>query len=340
MAREGIGGDTPVVFMDGDCILEPGCVNICLPFFELYPDMHALTTHEVPLVYGHMAMQRWFDVRFAQRNMAMQSHALSWRVLTLTGRLSLIRASQVVDEEFIGIVEMDSLYNWHWGSFRFLSGDDKSTWYTLLKRKAKMIYVPDSTVHTVERIEAEWISRASQNLLRWSGNMLRNGARAIALGPSAMGWFVWWCIIDQRIAMWTCLAGPIALIFGAFLWTPVLLLALPPWVLLTRSLLSIFLFYHHRRVDPLFPFILYANQIGSSILKIYILFRLPMQRWANRGDQRSFSKIDWGMKLKGWMATYITLLWCLVFTLAVVHYTGVVSTPWETYAVRLFDFIW
>jgi len=170
--------------------------------------------------------------------------------------------------------------------------------------------------------------------------MLRNGARAIALGPSAMGWFVWWCINDQRIAMWTCLAGPIALIFGAFLWTPVLLLALPPWVLLTRSLLSIFLFYHHRRVDPLFPFILYANQIGSSILKIYILFRLPMQRWANRGDQRSFSKIDWGMKLKGWMATYITLLWCLVFTLAVVHYTGVVSTPWETYAVRFFDFIW
>ena len=209
----------------------------------------------------------------------------------------------------------------------------------LLKRGAEMMYVPDATVHTVERIEAEWIHRASQNLLRWSGNMLRNGSRAIAIGPKKMGFFIWWCIIDQRIAMWTCLAGPIAVIFGAFLWTPMLLLALPPWVLFTRAMLSMLLYYHHRSIDPLFPFILYANQIGSSILKIYILFRLPMQRWANRGDQRAFSEIDWSLKLKTWMANYITLLWCAAFVFAVVHYTGVVSTPLEVYAVKLLDFL-
>lgn len=339
MSREGIGGETPIVFLDGDSIMEPGCVMACAPFFHMYPKMHALTTHERPLVYGHPMMQRWFDIRFAQRQMAMQSHALSWRVLTLTGRMSIIRASAVMDEEFISLVEMDSLYNWHWGSFRFLSGDDKSTWYTLLKRGAEMMYVPDATVHTVERIEKEWINRASQNLLRWSGNMLRNGSRAIAIGPKKMGFFIWWCIIDQRIAMWTCLAGPIAVICGAFLWTPMLLLALPPWVLFTRGLLSMFLYYHHRSIDPLFPFILYGNQIGSSVLKIYILFRLPMQRWANRGDQRAFSEIDWSLKLKTWMASYITLLWCAAFVFAVVHYTGVVSTPLEVYAVKLLDFL-
>ena len=91
------------------------------------------------------------------------------------------------------------------------------------------------------------------------------------------------------IAMWTCLAGPIALIFGAFLWTPVLLLALPPWVLLTRSLLSIFcstITVVWTRCSRSF-----VRQPDRVQHPEYILFRLPMQRWANRGDQRSFSQI-------------------------------------------------
>ena len=337
MAREGIRGDTPVVFLDGDSILEPGCVEKCAPFFELMPKMHALTTHEVPYMTGNQSMQRWFSMRFAQRNMAMQSHALSRRVLTLTGRLSIMRASQVMDEEFISLVENDSLYHWHWGTFRFLSGDDKSTWYTLLKRGAEMIYVPDATVHTVEQIEDAWVSRATQNALRWSGNMLRNGSRAIAIGPRKMGFFIWWCLIDQRIAMWTCLAGPIATLVGAVMWTPLLLLALPPWILLTRGTLAMFLYYHHRRVEPWFPVILYINQIFTSVLKVYILFRLPMQRWANRDDQRSTGGVDRGHRWKLGMANYITALWCFAFIVAVLYLCGLMATPFDQHLVRFLD---
>ncbi len=339
MAREGICGDTPVVFLDGDSILEPGCIHACVPFFEILPKMHALTTNEVPLIEGNKTMQRWFSMRFAQRNMAMQSHALSRRVLTLTGRLSVMRASQILDEGFISLVESDSLFHWHWGTFRFLSGDDKSTWYTLLGRGSEMIYVPDATVHTVEQIEDAWVSRAVQNLLRWSGNMLRNGSRAIALGPKKMGFFIWWCLIDQRIAMWTCLAGPIALLSGSVLWTPLVLLALPPWIILTRGTLSLFLYYHNRRVEPWFPFILYANQLMSSALKVYILFRLPMQRWANRSDQRSITKIDWGLKRKFWMANFITVIWCALFVIAVLYTCGLAQTPLQTHLVRFLDFL-
>ena len=35
-----------------------------------------------------------------------------------------------------------------------------------------------------------------------------------------------------------------------------------------------------------FPFLLYANQLLTAMVKLYLLFRLPMQKWANRGDQQ------------------------------------------------------
>jgi len=58
----------------------------------------------------------------------MQSHALSGRVLTLTGRMSVFRGEHLTKIDFIRLVEADCLDHWLWGRFRFLSGDDKSTW--------------------------------------------------------------------------------------------------------------------------------------------------------------------------------------------------------------------
>jgi hypothetical protein len=45
---------------------------------------------------------------------------------------------------------------------------------------------------------------------RWFGNMLRASGRAIALGPRQVGLFAWWCLIDQRISMWTPLLLPLS----------------------------------------------------------------------------------------------------------------------------------
>lgn len=336
LCRLGVRGDVPVVFMDGDTLLGPGCLARCLPLLAVEPKTTALTTFERSVVRGPTFMQRWFDVRFAQRHMTMQSHALSRKVLTLTGRFSVFRASAVLDEEFIGLVEDDYLDHWMWGRFRFLSGDDKSTWFCLLRRGAEMRYVPDAVVWTIDRIEDAWLPRAAQNMLRWSGNMLRNGSRAIALGPRQVGPFIWWCLVDQRIAMWTSLAGPVALLGGSLLIDPVLLLAFPPWVLLTRGLQSVLLFYYHRRIDVSFPFVLYFNQILGSLAKVYISFRLPIQRWANRGDQRS-GPGDADRRRKLWMANYLTVLWGASFVFGVLLYVGVFRGTVTGYLVALLD---
>ena len=60
-------------------------------------------------------MQSWLSMRFAQRRLAMQSHALSARVLTLTGRFSVFRATHLVSHDFIRLQEADFLDHWLWG---------------------------------------------------------------------------------------------------------------------------------------------------------------------------------------------------------------------------------
>ena len=125
-----------------------------------------------------------------EAGLTISRHALSHRVLTLTGRFSVFRATHITSHEFIRLQEADFLEHWLWGRFRFLSGDDKSTWYTLLKYGVKMTYVPDATGVTIEVVDGSGMTRMKENLRRWSGNMLRNGARAIALGPWRMPFFI------------------------------------------------------------------------------------------------------------------------------------------------------
>jgi mannuronan synthase len=235
--------------------------------------------------------------------------AVSGRVLTLTGRFSVFRATHITTEEFIRLLEADHLNHWLWGTFRFLSGDDKSTWYALLQKNVRMLYVPDACGYTIEHVEGNGIGRMWENLRRWSGNMLRNGARAIALGPRRMPFFIWWCLVDQRLAMWTMLLGPLlALMAGVKLgWS--FLVAYMVYVVLTRLLVSLVLFSYSPRVDFNYVWCLYANQIVNATVKLYMLWRLPNQRWSNRGNQ---SQNAGGTRLlalsRSVMAGYLTLL--------------------------------
>jgi mannuronan synthase len=288
MSRYGVSEDDLVAFMDGDTYLEPGALRRCLPLFALCPELDALTTDEKALVLGVPWMQWWIDMRLAQRHLVMQSLALSKKLLTLTGRCSFFRARDVVQERFIRLVEADYLDHWLWGRYRFLSGDDKSTVYALLSKPGGTVlrYVPDAVATTIEVVEGNGFTRVRQNLLRWSGNILRNGRRCLALGPEQLGLFAWWCFVDQRIAMWTTLIGPILAINLALFQGPALLLAALLTVVLTRFVLSLFLYHYAGRVYVSFPFLLYLNQITNASIKVYLLFRLAKQRWRNRGDQR------------------------------------------------------
>jgi glycosyltransferase Alg8 len=79
-----------------------------------------------------------------------------------------------------------------------------------------MLYLPDTQVVTLEYPLAKGLLPATTKLmLRWFGNMLRANSRAIALGPRRIGLFAWWCLIHQRLSMWTPLLGPVVAVLFA-----------------------------------------------------------------------------------------------------------------------------
>jgi glycosyltransferase Alg8 len=339
MSRAGVGKDDLVVFMDGDFVMHPGCLAKCFPLFALDPGLHALTTDEHVLVKGPWWMAPWLNMRFAQRRLAMQSHALSGRVLTLTGRMSVFRGEHITSHEFIRLQEADYLNHWLWGTFRFLSGDDKSTWYTLLKYGVRMTYVPDASGTTIEVVDGSGYRRMVENLRRWSGNMLRNGARAIALGPFRMPFFIWWCLVDQRLAMWTMLLSPMVAIAGVIKVGWGFLGAYIIYIAITRMLLSMILFTYSRAVDLNYVWTLYVNQLLNAAVKVYMLWRLAKQRWANRGNQtQGFAGRDWSAMARDAMAVYLTLISFAGLFLVVAIYSELLPLPLVGLSTVLFGF--
>ncbi|MEM7424574.1 MAG: glycosyltransferase [Pseudomonadota bacterium] len=328
MCRLPIDEDDLVVFMDGDFILAEGAISRCMPLFKLYPDLQACTTDEEVICIGPRWIETWLKMRFAQRRLAMQSHALSGRVLTLTGRMSVFRARNLLQLEFIRLLEADHLEHWLWGNFRFLSGDDKSTWYFMLKHGAHMRYVPDALGYTVEVIEGSGMDRMVQNFRRWSGNMLRNGARAIKLGPHRMPFFIWWCLVDQRLSMWTMLVSPVLAVAATLLQGPTYILSYLIFIALSRMLLSLFLFGYSRRIQMAYPWILYLNQLINASVKVYCIFRLSKQRWSNRGNQTAAASGDALLQLfRNAMDNWCTALAAALLVLSTVHYTRLIEIP-------------
>ncbi|MEL6233713.1 MAG: glycosyltransferase [Pseudomonadota bacterium] len=324
--RSGVDPDDLVIFMDGDALYGTDVLEKTLSLFGADPDLQALTTNEEVICYGPRWIADWLDMRFAQRRLAMQSHALSGKVLTLTGRMSVFRAQHMLSERFIRTIEADHLDHWLWGRFRFLSGDDKSTWYHMLTRRAKMTYVPDATVYTIEVIKENGLERMVQNFRRWSGNMLRNGSRAIALGPRKVTPFIWWCVVDQRIAMWTMMVSPVlallaALVEPAILWSALI------WVAFSRLVLCLFLYRYSRRVSLAWPFILYLNQVINASVKIFMIFHLSKQKWSNRGNQSAGGGAGWIARLQNAAAKAQLLTAVATFLAAIALYSGLLPTP-------------
>jgi glycosyltransferase Alg8 len=325
LSRHGVIKDAPIVLMDGDALMTSGTLKKCVAFFHLNPNLQALTTDEKAIFNGPRWMAEMTELRFAQRHLMMQSHALSKRVLTLTGRLSLFRSQTITAPDFIDRLENDYLDHWLWGRFRFLSGDDKSTWYLLLKHNAEMLYVRDAMVYTVKHISGNGFQRTLQNLLRWSGNMLRNNGRAIALGPKTVPPYIWWCLIDQRLVIWTSLVSPIAAILLTIKIGSAFLTVYLAWIGITRIGMSLFIFRYAGRINLSFPFLLYILQIINSMIKIYILFRLPRQRWTNRSNTAAIPSTDNRLWMKHLMASYLTLLYSAALVLFLALYTGVLN---------------
>ncbi len=283
IARRSPTKDDVVAVIDGDSIVPRDLIGRCAGFFQLDPQIGALTTDEASEVRGKRVFQEWYALRFAQRHTLMSSMGLSERVLTLTGRMSMFRASIVCDPTFIQQVELDYIDHWRLGRFKFLTGDDKSSWFWLLRNGYKMIYVPDMVVMTVEDPPAEnFVSAAAMLMVRWFGNMLRTNSRALALGPQRIGFFTWWAILDQRMSMWTSLVGfAVAMIAGLFI-SPYAFLLYALWILASRYVVTLSLLAARPRVSVFYPFLLYFNQIFGSLVKVHITFRLDRQKWTRQ----------------------------------------------------------
>lgn len=273
-----------VAVMDGDTVLTPRCLRRSVPFLSLFPDVGGVTTDEAPLPRGGPPVHAWFVLRFARRHLYMSSVALSRRLLVMTGRFSLFPAAVATDPAFVARVREDHIDHWRLGRIRLLTGDDKSTWLSLLERGRSMVYVPDVCVLTTESLpHRRFPVGATQLMWRWFGNMLRAGRAALALGPARTGPFLWWCLVDQRVSAWTPLVGPVAIAMLAVLVHPLLLYAYLLWVLLTRTLLVLGLAAATgRRLSGLSPLLLWFDQVYGALVKTTVLFRLDRQMWTRQ----------------------------------------------------------
>ena len=293
--------DSVTVFMDGDSWLEPGALRRTLPFFAAFGDLGALTTNEVAWIHGRSVWYKdWFALKFGERHVQFQSHSLSHKVMTLTGRFSMLRTSICVTEEFIGsAIENDMIKHWMHGSFRFLMGDDKSSWFHVLRQGWKMLYIPDVTCCSLESRDIGFFKASFSLPYRWFGNTLRNNPRALALGPGCTGWFIWLCILDQRLSMWTSLVG----ISGALALTVVKSVIFLPlylaWAVLVRALQMVVIVYHgHQVTMRSIPIMLYTQWVGA-IIKIHAAFHLSDQNWS-KGKSRQ----DAGPR-RSWLARLV-----------------------------------
>lgn len=272
-----------VIFVDGDSCVPFDIIAQSAPWFS-DKKIGALTTDEQAEIPDAAAFADWFDLRFTQRHVLMSSMALAGRVLTLTGRMSVFRADIATEPSFINQVQSDHLDHWRLGRVDFLTGDDKSTWFWLLKAGYRMVYLPDVRTLSMERQPLpSFFASATTLMVRWYGNMLRTNGRALALPASQIGVFTWWSLLDQRLSIWTTLAGPIAVGLTTIFTGSGILVAYIAWVLFTRYAFCLALsLFRGAAFSIRYPFLLYFSQIMGAAVKSFVLFRLDRQRWTRQ----------------------------------------------------------
>jgi glycosyltransferase Alg8 len=273
-----------VIFVDGDTCVPEDIVAQSSPMFT-NPNLGALTTDEGVIIEKKNLFRDWFILRFNQRQVMMCSMGLGNRVLTLTGRMSVFRADLATQPGFITQIGHDTLDHWRLGRITFLTGDDKSTWFWLLKNGYEMAYLPDVRSWSMETQPRPGFFDSSKVLMtRWFGNMMRTNGRALKLSPGLIGPFTWWSILDQRLSPWTTLVGPIAVVWAALSDSAAVIALYVGWVMLTRYMFCAVISAFRGTWFPIsHPFILYFGQIAGASVKTFVMFRLDKQKWTRQG---------------------------------------------------------
>jgi len=263
-------------FMDGDSCLEKGFFEKLLPHFAIDSKLGAVTTNEAAFIRTNSNWYKdWFNLKFGQRHTLFQSYSLSQKVLSLTGKLSAYRTDIIVKEAFMN------------GKSRFLMGDDKTTWFALLEAGWNMRYLPDALCYSLESRDADFLDLSCHLPYRWYGNRVRNLNCVLALGPKRIkSFFIWWAILDQRIAMWTSLVGIISTAILGVTQAYFYFLFYVVWVLYVRIFqISVIAYNGHPVSMRSIPLILYAQWWGSFV-KIKALFYLPDQKCSSVAKEK------------------------------------------------------
>lgn len=307
------------VFVDGDTCVPEDVVEQSAPWFTR-ETVGALTTDEGVIIERDNLFKDWFILRFNQRQVMMCSMGLSRHVLTLTGRMSVFRADLCTHPEFVNGVNHDFLDHWRLGRITFLTGDDKSTWFWLLKNGWEMVYLPDVRSWSMEtQPRPTFFDSAKTLMIRWFGNMMRTNGRALRLGPGVMGFFTWWSILDQRVSIWTTLVGPISVIVTAFTVSPTIIPLYIGWVLMTRYVFCVIISLFRGTWFPVtHPPVLYFGQVVGALVKSFVLFRLDRQKWTRQGAGSGGGGVSRSARLLAMDSTVhhaLALVWLTVFVI-------------------------
>ena len=310
-----------IVFVDGDTLVPADIVMQAAPMFTNLR-MGALTTDEGIIIERKNLFRDWFILRFNQRQVMMCSMGLSNRVLTLTGRMSVFRADLATNPDFVNGVNFDYLDHWRLGRVKFLTGDDKSTWYWLLKNGYEMAYLPDVQSLSMETQPRDTFYDSAKVLMtRWFGNMMRTNGRAVALGPRRIGFFTWWSVMDQRISMWTTMVGPISVILAAMFHSVTIIPFYIAWVMVTRYIFCVIISLFRGTWFPVtHPFILYFGQVAGAVVKIYVMFRMDRQKWTRQGASSGEAKPSLAARMQVMESTLhhaLSLAWLLIAVIMV-----------------------
>jgi glycosyltransferase Alg8 len=193
-----------------------------------------------------------------------------------------------------------------------------------------MLYVPDAMVRTLEVVQGSAVGRALANIRRWSGNSLRHSWRALQLGPRKLGWFCWYSLLDQRMAIWTVLAGPMFALLALSSGQVQIAAGYLLWVMCSRLAHSAISWRHGRRLSAYYIPLQIVSDWVIALTKVWILFHPAKQAWLNRGARTlDTTKNGAFYRLRTLTAHYLYGFTCVMTVILVGVYSGFLSVLQE-----------
>lgn len=309
-----------VLLMDGDTILTPEAIVRSIGEMQANPQTGAICVNEVPLVKGTKLFVAWRWLRSIQRHNTMSSFALSRRVLVLTGRFAMYRSDILLRPEFINRIRKDYLL--HEGAYiSLLTGDDKTTWLEVLRRGFDVCYLPDVFIYPIEEQneESNFIEATIALTTRYSGNMARANLHPDAWRGAAGKLHFKYGLLDQRVSMWTGLVTPVMLVVSMLFADFDIFILLLTYTLIIKNFQAIA--WSGSDYNPMFPYLIFYNQVMSSLVKIFTFAFLHRQKWNNQNisvaDDSGMVALDKNARLSiltrsGLFVTFITLVYLVL----------------------------